>query len=513
MVGSSSKTQQRQPAEQPTMDPEIMNMLLRSATKQSLKVQPPQPYDGTRGALRTFFTQLDLYFRFHSEKFAVDADKVLFASTYLRGPAFDWFNIYLRDFMDNDDDNQEDETKELIHNYTKFQRQMNRVFGDVDEERTAERRLQALRQTGSAAEYAAKFQQYGAKTQWDDAALTAQFYRGLKERVKDDIARGDRPTSLHSMITMAVRVDNRQYERELEKKGSYPGPKRSKAPARTRDEYGPVPMEIDAMTPKERRKETRKCYNCDKIGHLAKDCRQPKRQANAASKRNDKKHPRKKKVQLNATRSGKIKLEIHPSTAGLIPYNKPEAQYLRECFELEDEIGELKQTLQEKEARVEEVKAKIEAVDWEEDLISSFEGSMLGEKLEPLDKPILERQDATLSEIGDYEFSRWIDEPPAPERRDVATQVDLATASGKCSKKYWKGCTDIYCRKHLWEKRTSRFFPLWDGKAQNDLIHAIKAQQWMIEQCDQQDWELCFVHNCERHASERQAMGLDDSKN
>ena len=72
-----------------------------------------------------------------------------------------------------------------------FKTAMGKTFGILDEERDVERKLQALRQTGSASEFVVKFQQLAVRTQWGDSALTALFYQGLKEQVKDDIVRGD----------------------------------------------------------------------------------------------------------------------------------------------------------------------------------------------------------------------------------------------------------------------------------------------------------------------------------
>ena len=46
------------------------------------------------------------------------------------------------------------------------------------------------------------------RTQWGDSALTALFYQGLKEQVKDDIAQGDRPTELYKMIKTAARIND-----------------------------------------------------------------------------------------------------------------------------------------------------------------------------------------------------------------------------------------------------------------------------------------------------------------
>ena len=81
--------------------------------------------------------------------------------------------------------------------------------------------MQSLRQTGSAADYASKFQQLAAQTQWGAVLLVAQFYKGLKNRVKDDVARVNQPSQLQSMITLAIRIDDRQYEHELERKCTY----------------------------------------------------------------------------------------------------------------------------------------------------------------------------------------------------------------------------------------------------------------------------------------------------
>ena len=72
-----------------------------------------------------------------------------------------------------------------------FKTAMRKMFGILDKERDAEQKLQALRQTRSASEFTAKFQQLAVRTQWGDSTLTALFYQGLKEQVKDDITRGD----------------------------------------------------------------------------------------------------------------------------------------------------------------------------------------------------------------------------------------------------------------------------------------------------------------------------------
>lgn len=45
----------------------------------------------------------------------------------------------------------------------------------------------------------------------------AQYYQGLKDNVKDRIAKGDWSNKLDNMIKKAVVIDNQQYEKCLKK--------------------------------------------------------------------------------------------------------------------------------------------------------------------------------------------------------------------------------------------------------------------------------------------------------
>ena len=212
-----------------------------------LKIDTPQLFDGSRGKLRAFFFQIELFFGFNVDRFPTDEHKVLFASIYLRGPVFEWFNSFLTDFLNNKPDKRDDDTIKVTQNYSNFKNKLRQVFGDFDKENLAERRMQSLRQTGSAANYASKFQQLAAQTQWGAAPLVAQFYKGLKDGVKDNVAQVNQPSQLQLMITLAIWIDNRQYKRELEKKGTYNfGKKYRYQKSPKKDQYGMVPMELDA---------------------------------------------------------------------------------------------------------------------------------------------------------------------------------------------------------------------------------------------------------------------------
>ena len=153
-----------------------------------LKIITSEPFDGSREKLQGFFSQIELFFGFNVDRFPTDKHNVLFGSTYLRGPAFKWFNSFLTDFLNNEPDKRDNDTIEVTQNYSNFKNKLRQVFGNFDKGHLAERKMQSLRKTESAADYASKFQQLAAQTQWGAVPLVAQFYKGLKDRVKDDIA-------------------------------------------------------------------------------------------------------------------------------------------------------------------------------------------------------------------------------------------------------------------------------------------------------------------------------------
>ena len=271
------------------------------ADPKPIKIKTPDEYHGDRSELETFLLQCDLYIWHNQDRFQTE-NEVMFVVTYLRGKAFKWIQPHLKDYLENTDTDREPETRATFANMESFKEKIRRMFGDIDAERTAERELMGLVQKGSAAAYAAQFQLIAANMSWYDNALNAQYYRGLKESVKDDLVRGERPDELQTMIDASIRIDNRLYERRMEKSGRNApvavGRKTLKTPRAHHDPYGLQPMELDATERRQGRFQTKrsprgaktpivgkpfkgKCYNCDRTGHLARDCRQPKKQKQA----------------------------------------------------------------------------------------------------------------------------------------------------------------------------------------------------------------------------------------
>ena len=128
------------------------------------------------------------------------------------------------------------------------------------------------------------------------------FYKALNEDVKDEIAKQDRPVTTNEYFKMAIKIDNRLFERKQEKRqdnsakstpkkfkdssnGSYK-PRKStgmnvKTPSSNLMATGRPKLTEEE---KARRKQKGLCIYCGESGHILKNCpARPKNTANATS--------------------------------------------------------------------------------------------------------------------------------------------------------------------------------------------------------------------------------------
>lgn len=248
-----------------------------------IRPKQPGPFDGTHGTLQSFLIQLKAYHKFFPTQFPNDQDRVLHAGGCLTGTALAWFRPIMQDYLNNGESRRDRETNDIFGTFGGFEEAITKVFGTVDEEREAEQKLRELRQRTSTSEYAARFRQVVSNLDWDDDPLMARFYDGLKEEVKDELYKENRPRTLSDYIAMAVRIDDRQYGRRQEKRQgrggwnpSYQGNNKRSNYKKKREPQiawahttNPGLMDLDAA-----QKGKGKCYNCQKPGHFSRDCKQ-----------------------------------------------------------------------------------------------------------------------------------------------------------------------------------------------------------------------------------------------
>lgn len=220
------------------------------------KVAEPEKFAGKRGGeVYRWFAQLRLVFIGKPHTYRHDAEKIVYALSYMSGSAQSWAMPLLQAL-------DEGRPHELLTSYDAFRAAVITVFGDIDRRGNAEDRLGRIKQTGSVAGYISNFNEQAAQVEWNESSLVARFRAGLKDEILDSIATAEtQPRGLQEWMAMASRIDERLWVRhQTRRPSSFPLPTQPlntrPPPSGAKDSVGRfqstphssglVPMELDA---------------------------------------------------------------------------------------------------------------------------------------------------------------------------------------------------------------------------------------------------------------------------
>jgi Domain of unknown function (DUF4939) len=203
------------PSQSPNMENNLAEALtllarnIKGPNKPSSKIREPDTFDGSDSRkLQPFIVQCTLNFRDRPNAFPTDSEKITYMLSYLKGTALAWFEPGLL----------AEDTPAWLENLDLFISELQVNFGPFDPEGEAEAELDKLqmRDNHKATKYLVEFQRLAARVEWGDAALRRQLYKGLPDRIKDDIARVGKPNKLSELRAMIQAFDARYWERRSE---------------------------------------------------------------------------------------------------------------------------------------------------------------------------------------------------------------------------------------------------------------------------------------------------------
>lgn len=203
-------------------------------TSTAIKPRNPDTFDGTDSSkLDTFIFQCSMYISARSKDFPDEASRVTFTLSFLKGTPLDWFQTELNHSMTNTG-----EFPKWFTSYTRFLSELQRLFGPRDPVNDAMIALEALRYKDSTkvTRYTLDFNRHSRRTGWNEAALSRIYYKGLPDRLKDEISRIGKPVGLLDLQDLVATLDQRYWERQSEiSRDKKPNPHPHKSPERSSD--------------------------------------------------------------------------------------------------------------------------------------------------------------------------------------------------------------------------------------------------------------------------------------
>src|ERR1700761_7343049 len=221
------------------------------------------------------------------QRMTQDRDMTGYLSTYLKdGNPKTWYYLV------------KTHSAPLLSDFPAFLAAFRAKFADPNFPRTALRLIKALKQTGSCANYAARFRELLLHVQFSEQTKLDQFKEGLKATVRDHVRNvRPKPATFDEYVALAIDFDNDLHEDELaareRAKDSHSHVNTSRSAPRTAAptpsasaatssaaSTDVIPMEVDAVKfrgpltqeEKDHRRRLNLCMYCAGAGHNADAC-------------------------------------------------------------------------------------------------------------------------------------------------------------------------------------------------------------------------------------------------
>ena len=155
-----------------------------------VKVRDPDTFDGSDPRkLRDFLVSCNLHFRDRPKVFSSDEKRILFVISYLKGSALSWFEPGLMDHSNS---------AHWMWDFEAFISELEVNFGPHDPVGDAEKALTeiSMKENSRIVKYNVEFWKLASRVDWNESALTARYFRGLPLRLRTEVLRDGKPTTL-----------------------------------------------------------------------------------------------------------------------------------------------------------------------------------------------------------------------------------------------------------------------------------------------------------------------------
>ena len=277
------------------------------------RVKPRSPDTFNRsdlGKLNAFIFQCSIYIILRRQDFPDKASKVAFMLSYLKGSALDWFQTAATHGSSSL------MSTAWLSSTPVFIDELRHLFGPCDPVNEATVRIENLRykDADKAVKYTLDFNRDAPHTGWNDKALYWQFYKGLPDRLKDELTRIGKAETLIPLQHQVQVLNQRYWERQAEisrdkrafsntapartdeprqsssdNNSSRPAASSSQAPTQSKSSSSSKPRNSNAdklgkngkLTPEERDRhfKLQLCLFCGNVGHKVTECPSAKNSA------------------------------------------------------------------------------------------------------------------------------------------------------------------------------------------------------------------------------------------